>query len=101
MKTSLFLFLSFFSLCSLATERQEVAKESVMTHAKQTFKHLKDNLQIDLTSLKEVKNKVYIDLSIGTKRRPSSINSCFIVTFDNNGFDYISNLEHRWDESCL
>ena len=101
MKFIFFLLLSCFSFFSIASEKQDIAKKSVIAQAEIAFGHLQPNLLLEITSVKEVKNKVYIDLSIGTKRRPSRMNSCFVITIDNNGFNYVSNLEHRWDDSCI
>jgi hypothetical protein len=97
-----FLLLLFFliSFSVFATERTEIAQQSAISQAKLTFAHLGNNLRLDITSVDEILNTVYVEVSIGTIRRPARIHTCFIASFENNGFDYISKLEQKWDEPC-
>ena len=96
------LFLLLFSVCfsSFASSRLDMARASALIHAKLTFAHLEDRLELNVISIREVEQQVLVEIGIGTVRRPDRLHSCFIATFDNNGFDYISKLEQKWDEPC-
>jgi hypothetical protein len=99
MKTLAFL-LFLFSFNTFASDILAQAKELAMTQAEMTFSHLGAQRQIELISSEWREGKVYIEIGIGTTRRPNRIHNCFIATISNNGIDYISNLEQRWDEGC-
>ncbi len=96
-------------LCSLlwrvpsiwAVDRSDLARNVVLSQARLTFSHLGSRLRLDTNIIRQNGDQLWLELMVGTARRPSYMVNCFIVTFENNGIDYIKNIEQLWDQPCL
>jgi hypothetical protein len=77
-----------------------LAQRAVDSLVKITFGHLGERLQVDTQAVRVVKNQFFFDLAIGTQRRPGQIHSCYVVTLQNEGIEYISKIEQHWDLDC-